>query len=378
MADSPAVYQDFERTFQDFLESSPDAMVIVDPVGRIVTVNAQTEKLFGYSRDELAGQSVDALVPDRLRGNHAHHRETFVRHAVTRPMGVGLELFGQRKDGSEFPVEISLSPISTRSGMLVSSAIRDTTERKRFEQQLREKNVELEAASLAKDRFLTSMSHELRTPLNAIIGFTGTLLMRLPGPLTAEQERQLGIVRSSARHLLSLINDVLDIAKIESGKVELHLEPVPVADVIQEVVTGLKSIASEKGLELGFDRRPDQLVVRTDRRSLHQILINLVNNAIKYTPSGSVRIECEEKRASGTAAVEIRVIDTGIGIKADDQARIFQRFEMVDQSTTRATEGVGLGLYLSTRLAALVGATLRVQSAEGEGSTFLLSLPARQ
>jgi protein-histidine pros-kinase len=347
-------------------------MVIVNGSGRIELVNSQTERLFGYPRKDLLGQPVEMLVPTRYHGEHSRHREGYFHEPRFRAMGEGRTLYGRRHDGSEFPVEISLSPLETEEGTLVSSSIRDITERKRFERTLQEKNEELERASRAKDRFLASMSHELRTPLNAIIGFTGTLLMRLPGPLTGDQEKQLKTVQGSARHLLSLINDLLDLARIESGKVEVRLEPLVCQEVIAEVSATLRPLAEAKGLAFEVQAPDRALSVRGDRRVLSQILINLAGNAIKFTDRGRVRMNL--RRPEAGSGVEIRVEDTGRGIRPEDQQRLFQAFAQVEDPSAHPSEGTGLGLYLSKRLAELIGGRIRFESEYGRGTAFILAL----
>ena len=363
-----------DARFGSLLESTPDGIVLVNAIGRIVLANTEAERLFGYRAKELCGELIECLLPPRFPDVHTRHSSHYMHLPRSRAMGAELELFGLRKDGTEFPVEISLSRLETSEGMMVMSAIRDGSARKKIELALQEKNAELENANLAKDNFLAGMSHELRTPLNAIIGFTGTLLMRLPGPLTADQDKQLNTIQTSARHLLSLINGLLDLAQIESGKVELASETIHCQHILSELAETLGPLATCKGLAFRCEVPSAELTVQTDGRALCQILINLINNAIKFTETGEVVISLSARTTGPQHWIDFCVVDSGVGIRPAEQAKLFQAFSQIDAGSTRRFEGTGLGLYLSQKLTGLLGGELRVASQFGIGSTFTLSL----
>ena len=228
-----------------------------------------------------------------------------------------------------------------------------------------------ESADRIKSAFLATMSHELRTPLNSIIGFTGIILQGIVGPLNDEQKKQLGMVRGSAHHLLSLINDVLDISKIEAGQLRMTFEPFDLREVLEKTVANARPLAEKKGLALSCAVSEGICTIRADRRRVEQVLLNLIGNAVKFTEGGSVTVECD----SDGDGVRVSVTDTGIGIRAEDQETIFQAFRQVDSGTNRRHEGTGLGLPISKRLVELMGGQIRVESQWGSGSTFSFTLP---
>jgi protein-histidine pros-kinase len=355
-----------EARYRGLLETTPDAIVIVNDTGRIVLINSRTEAMFGYSRGELLGEPLEVLVPERYRGTHSGYESDFFGDPRVRRNSEGLELHGLRKNGEEFPVEISLSPIETEEGTLVSSAIRDITERKAFERSLRN-------ANRIKSEFLASMSHELRTPLNGIIGFTEFLVDEKPGPLNAKQKEYLTDVHNSAQHLLQLINDVLDLAKIEAGRIDLNPEPFSPAKAINEVCAVINGIAHERRVDVRAAIEPGLDSVTLDQQKFKQICYNLLANAVKFTDSGG-KVEIAGRRLEGDR-FEIAVSDTGIGIKCEDMERLFREFEQLESGASRRYEGSGLGLALTRKLLQLQGGSIEAKSELGRGSTFTAILP---
>jgi PAS domain S-box-containing protein len=374
-----------ERRFRELLEAAPDAIIEVDEDGRILTLNAVTEKSFGYRREELLGQPVEVLVPDGVRANHAGHRAKYKAHPVTRAMGSGLDLHGRRKDGSTFPVEISLSPVKSEEGFRVTAIIRDITERQQIEERLRAiqtrythelelRNQQIEHANRYKSEFLANMSHELRTPLHTIIGFSELLAEETKGPLNVDQKRYMGHIQKDSQHLLALINEVLDLSKIEAGKLQLNRDAVDIAAVLDEVLASIRPRALERSLAI--EAAPGSpVLVDADRLRVKQILYNLVSNAVKFTPNGG-RIRVEIESANGFA--QISVTDTGIGIPIEEQGVIFDAFHQVGTAASGGMrEGTGLGLPITKRLVEEHGGRIWLESEPGKGSRFSFTIPLK-
>lgn len=354
-----------EALFESLLESAPDAMIIVDGNGTIVLVNGLAETMFGYPRKMMLGNSVDTLLPERLRPQHAGHRRGYLHAPGLRPMGEGLDLLGQRADGTEFPVEISLSPINTEGRLLISSVIRDVTQRKELEEQLIASRREAERANKANSAFLAAASHDLRQPVQALMLLNGALRR------TVTDQRALGMLDSQNHSLLAmtnLLNSLLDISRLDAGAVTPNIEDFLFSRITDRLGSEFGRQAADEGLR--FEVMPCSAVVRSDPGLLAEIIQNFVSNAIRYTSSGEVRLETRRERDH----LCIEVIDTGIGIAANELEAIFNEFHQVSPSGADK-QGFGLGLAIARRLADLLGHEIRVESQPGKGSVFSIVVP---
>ena len=349
------------------LDSLPDAMVIIDSSGTVRFANHQVFGLFGFSPEEVVGGKVEKLLPERFRSRHIGHRDRYMQNSRERPMGADLELFGMRKDGVEFPVEISLSPVAQGSEMMVAAAIRDVTERRVVEQALKDARRDSEHANLAKSRFLATASHDLRQPLQTLALLNGALRRTVRDEdcldLLAQQDQALDAMSR-------LLNALLDISKLESGAIKLEPTNFSLGDVFEEMRRDFAGVAQSKGLRLAFDAT--QLRVHSDPALVGQVLRNLLSNAVKYTQHGSVELRCESRNER----VRIEVRDTGLGIAPVQLPVIFDEFYQIGVTPNSTRDGFGLGLSIVQRIARLLEFRMEVSSEPGKGSTFAFELPA--
>ncbi|MFN5513739.1 MAG: PAS domain S-box protein, partial [Cyanobacteriota bacterium] len=368
-----------EARYRSLMEQAGDAILLADPEGNIIEANQRATELFGYSKEEFTRLHFSAFhAPEKLELYRGYFQEILEKGSGAYP---DIEII--RKDGAVVPADLSSSIIDWGDRRISQGIFRDVSERKEAERQLQASyeqlalsNMQLERASRLKDEFLANMSHELRTPLNAVLGMSQGLEEEVLGPLTPKQKKAVSTIHSSGRHLLTLINDILDLSKIEAGKLELDLAPVRLQEMCQLCLQFVKQQAFKKQIALSTQLPSQTLYFQGDERRLRQALINLLNNAVKFTPDGgqvslTVALNLETKPPS----LDFEVRDTGIGISQEDQRRLFQPFVQIDSKLNRQYEGTGLGLALVKRLTELHGGRVSLTSEPGQGSRFTVSIP---
>ena len=363
--------QEREGRLMAIHDTAVDGIITINRKGIVHSFNPAAERMFGYAAHEVVGQNIKLLQPEPYRTHHDEYLQNYQKTGQAKIIGIGREVVGRRKDGTTFPLDLSVSEVNLGERSFFTGLVRDITERKATELALQEANLRLQEIDHLKSMFIASMSHELRTPLNSIIGFTSITLNEWTGPLNDEQRENLATVLRTGKHLLSLISDVIDVSKIEAGQLDVHPESFDLHEVIDEAVTTMEKEIRDKGLTLTVNNL--HLTLRTDRLRLLQCLLNLLSNATKYTESGTIELSVKTVDDQGA---EICVADTGIGIPVADQGKLLQPFIRLESTLTQKVVGTGLGLYLTSKLAReVLGGKVTFTSQEGEGSRFFLSLP---
>jgi PAS domain S-box-containing protein len=365
-----------EARFHAFIEAVPDGIVVVDQEARIVLVNRQTEVLFGYERHELQGQPVEVLVPERFRADHIHHRTHYLSAPVPRPLETGMLLWARHKDGTEFPIDISLSPVVLPGeGARTIAIVRDITERVHVEEErlamMAREQAALAEADRLKDEFLAGISHDLRGPITGIKSSIGVVLANEPPGTPEPLHRLLANIDLSADRMDRLVADLVDLARLQGGRLPLNLAPVDLRDVVRRAVQEIETVAQSRGQYLDVQVPPEPVWTTVDAAQMERVLLNLLGNAAKYGPENG-RIGLLLDPCAHEALLS--VIDEGPGIPPAEQARIFDRFYR-GASSRQQSAGVGLGLTIARTIAERHGGRIWVESAPGAGATFFVALP---
>ena len=358
--------EDREQRLRALVSTVVDGVMIIDASGTVQEYNPACERLFGYRADEVIGRNVKMLMPPPYKDEHDEYLQRYRTTGNKRIIGIGREVEGRRKDGTTFPMELSVGEARPGGQQVFVGVIRDITERKLAEQSLRVAKEQAESASHAKSQFLANMSHEIRTPMNAVLGYTQLLETDLDLP--EKYRRPLKAIHSAGNHLISLIDDILDLSKIEAGAMALDTRDFDLGDLTEDI-SGMFAIRCEqKGLRWRVDVRIGEHAVHADDRKLRQILINLLGNSVKFTERGQVSLTVEQVDGRYKFSVE----DTGPGISEAAQKRIFEPFQQAEEGEAKG--GTGLGLAITRRHIELMGGSLSLDSAPGEGSCFRFEL----
>jgi PAS domain S-box-containing protein len=352
-----ANHEQSAEMFRQAVEACSCGMIMINGAHKIMMVNTQTERLFGYSRNELMGRPADIILPARLRARHARYRARFIMHPENH-MGTGVDLFGRRKDGSEFPIDVRLNPIDSAEGLLVLSVIVDLTERDR--------------AGRLKDEFVATVSHELRTPLTSIAGALGLLAGNAAGNLPEPAARLIAIACANSQRLVRLIDDILDIGKMESGRIVFDLKRVEVLSLVKQAIEANRGFADRYEVAIQLAPASEKAQVSADPDRLVQVVTNLLSNAIKFSPRGGNVVVSTEKQSD---VIRISVRDHGGGIPDEFKPRVFEKFAQADASDKRQKGGSGLGLSILKSIVERLGGTVAFDDAPGGGTIFQVDLP---
>lgn len=360
-----------ERLSHRFFETASDAVVIVDSTGSIIQLNARTEELFGYGRDELLDQPIEILIPECLRAQHVERRRAYIANPMPRRMDSGFSGVGRRKDGSEFPIDIALSPLATESGRFVACAVRDMTRQRKLEDELRQRTHDLADVNRHKDQFLATLAHELSSPL-AAIAYAAELSRRSEVDPEIRNEAAR-IVLEETKFIGRLVSDLAELHRMQRGDIEVHRTLTDVTESARLAVEVSRPLIERCGHALELDIPQEAILTDGDDARLVQILTNLLNNAARYTPDGG-RIRLSIERADNTAVIKVK--DNGIGIPEAMLSRVFDLFTRLERARQRYAGGMGIGLAFVRQLVKSQGGSVEALSGgEGQGSEFVVRLP---